>query len=262
MTVFVDTSDAYADCWDPFFTLLAEYWPEGRPRVVLNTNHERYEGAADVEVHSTRNSAGTPRDRRLPWGTCLRRGLEQVDTPYVLYLLEDYFLHAPVRLDLLERLFVAVAHHRINVLRLLEPGNAGPWLPTRNPDIWRVDPTSEYLVSLQAGIWRRDLLAGAARAHEGPWQFEIFGTRRLRRRGVPVHTVNRVEYGPSAEPPIPYVPTGVVKGRWDKDVVVDLFAAHGIDVDYDVRGFHTPGNGPPPTAGLLRRAAERVRSEL
>jgi hypothetical protein len=52
----------------------------------------------------------------------------------------------------------------------------------------------------------------------------------------------------------------VVHGRWVPEVVVDLFAAHDIEVDYERRGFydHDQDDWKPPPR--LTRALRRLRS--
>ena len=39
---------------------------------------------------------------------------------------------------------------------------------------------------------------------------------------------------------IPYGLTGIVKGRWNKDVVYDLFRNNGVKIDFSKRGFFNP----------------------
>ena len=36
-TVLVNSTDAFSDCWTPFFTLLGKYWPTAPRPIVLNT---------------------------------------------------------------------------------------------------------------------------------------------------------------------------------------------------------------------------------
>lgn len=259
LTIFVDSTDSYADCWDPFFTLFADAWPDCPHPILLNTNRSDY--AFDgLDITATRNHAGEPADRHLPWGTCLRRGLSQVTTPHVLYMLDDMFLEAPVRVDVLHELLGVVAERGLGCLRLVEPGNSGPWAPTDHPLVWEVQPSSQYLVSAQAAIWDVAFLHDAVRPHESPWQFEIWGSARLRRQGRRTHAINRDVLGDMGSRVTPYRPSGVIKGRWAEDIVVDLFARHDIDVDFAERGFYEPGVGVPGRQPLLQRAWARVRS--
>ncbi len=95
--------------------------------------------------------------------------------------------------------------------------------------------------------------------HESPWQLEVFGSARARRINDQVLCVNRDRFHGEGKEVVPYRPTGVVKGQWDRAIVEPLFARHGIDIDFSRRGFYLPGAGGarPP---LARRLVDRVRS--
>jgi len=77
--------------------------------------------------------------------------------------------------------------------------------------------------------------------------------------------VSRDVYGDAQPQVIPYTPTGIVKGRWYADAVVDLFAREGIEIDYERRGWYDPAN--PPRSSLTTKfrklpgfVAARIRS--
>ena len=258
VTLLVNSSDGFADCWDPFFTLLRAHWPGCDWPIVLNTEHldHAHEG---LDIRCSRVAEGST--RRLTWSECLMRCLEGVRTPFVLYLQEDYFLEAAVRADALEELLQLMRHDQADVIRIMECGGAGPWHPSAHPWLWEVDAHSPYRISLQAGLWRTPVLQRQLRRHESPWQLEILGSGRARRRGGErVMCVNRdLFHGPGREI-LPYTPTGIVKGRWERHIVTELFARHGIAMDFSRRGFTDEPAAPATRPPLLRRLADRVRS--
>ncbi len=256
-TVLVNSSDGYADCWAPFFTLFARHWPACAAPLLLNTEHASF-AWPDVPLRCTQVAQGVA--HRLTWSECLTRALDQITTPLVLYLQEDFFLEAPVRGDLVDQFAAYMLEHEIANLRLVECGGSGPWQPTEHPLLWVVDPRARYRVALQAGLWRVDTLRQRLRAHESAWQLEVFGSRRAWRVHDRVLCVNRDLFERPQARVVPYYPTGVVKGRWLREAVVDLFAAHAIEVDFSRRGFYDPNGPPPPRRALWRRAADRMRS--
>lgn len=258
--VVVNSTDTFSDCWDPFFTLFAAYWPSWDRRVLLNTELVDYTHPG-VDVHAARTGARDERGQR-PWGECLLRCLEQVRTPYLLYFQEDYFLQAPVLTDKVTEYAALAAERDLVSVRLLETPISGPWRPTDRPDLAEVDRSSDYLVSMMAGLWRTDFLRATLRAHETPWQFEALGTKRLRRAGTRVHSVNRDVYSEvTGQQVIPYEPTGITRGRWMEHIVVDLFTEHGISVDFTERGFYRDdADALRPPQPLLTRAVGRIRS--
>lgn len=258
VTLLVNSCDAFADCWDPFFTLFATYWPNCPYPIVLNTETRDY-AFSGLDIRASR--VGTGATRPLSWSRCLARCLDDIDTPFVLYLQEDYFLEAPVRADAIDTFLGVMRAACADVIRLMECGGSGPWHPTTDPMLWEIDRLATYRIALQAALWRKSTLRGHLRAHETAWQLEVFGSARARRcRNERVFCAARdLFHGPGREI-VPYRPTGIVKGRWDRDIVEPLFDAHGITVDFSRRGFHDPNAVAAGRRPVARRIVDRARS--
>lgn len=258
LTILVNTSDGFEDCWAPFFQLFARYWPDCPYPILLNTETKapRFEG---LRVHAAQVALGA--GRRLTWSECLARCLDAIQTPHVLYLQEDFFLEAPVQQAMVETFLEEMRAGRADVIRLMECGGAGPWHPTDNPLLWRVDQRAEYRIALQAALWRTSTLRGHLRMHESPWQMEVFGSARARRLRDRVLCVNRERFHGEGREVFPYRPTGVVKGQWERDIVEPLFARHGIPMDFSARGFYEPGCAGA-RAPIVKRLYDRARSLL
>jgi hypothetical protein len=256
LTIVVNSSDGFEDCWIPFFTLFAKHWPQCPYPLVLNTEKKQYQHPG-LHIVSSQVAAGE--SRRLTWSECLMRCLDRIDTPLVLYLQEDFFLEAAVQTQTLESLIAPLRDGSADVVRVMECGGAGPWHATANPLLWRVDQQAAYRISLQAVLWRKSTLRQHLRKHESPWQLEVFGSARARRlKTENVLCVNRDQFHGPGKEVIPYTPTGVVKGKWEKFVPA-LFEREGIRMDYSQRGFYEPGQ-PSAKAPLINRVADRLRS--
>ena len=259
LTVIVNTSDGFSDCWAPFFDLMSVYWPDCPYRIHLNTETIDYAHPA-FDIVATRVGEGAP--RRLTWSECLAACLGQVATPYVLYLQEDYFLEAPVRADLIETFLGAMRDGRADVIRLMECDGSGPWHATDDPLLWEVDQYARYRIALQAALWRKSTLQAALRAHETAWQLEGFGSARARRnRRDKVMCAARDRFHGEGREIFPYQPTGVVNGKWERTIVEPLFAKHGFHIDFERRGFFDP-SVKGKRAPLLKRLSDRSRSWL
>lgn len=258
LTILVNTSDGFEDCWAPFFQLFARYWPECPYPIVLNTETKvaRIEGMA---IRSACVAAGA--EQRPTWSECLARCLDEISTPYVLYLQEDFFLESAVQQPFIEVFLDELRAGRADVVRLMECGGSGPWSPSGHPLLWQVDQAAQYRIALQAALWRKSTLRGHLRMHESPWQMEVFGSARARRIRDRVLCVNRDRFHGEGMEVFPYTPTGVIKGQWERSIVEPLFARHGIEIDFSRRGFYEPGR-PAVRAPLVKRAFDRVRSLL
>jgi hypothetical protein len=249
LTIFVNTSDSFEDCWQPFFTLFERFWPNCPHPIVLNTETKDY-SFKDLNIVCAKVAIGE--NRRLTWSECLERALDSIHTPYILYLQEDYFLEGNVRADSLEIMLSELRAGHADVIRLSESNEAGPWLRAENALIWEIAQNAKYRISLQAALWRKDFLRAQVRSHENPWQLESFGSMRLRRQKVKIFCVNRELFSGKRKEIFPYTPTGVVAGKWVQHVVEHLFARQGIIVDFSQRGFYDKNNRKKKRNFLLR----------
>ena len=93
-SIIVNSSDGFEDCWIPFFTLFKKYWPDNESPVFLNSEFKNYEHPG-LNIKSTKVHEGVT-DRKLTWSECLIKALQQVETPLVIYLQEDYFIESKV----------------------------------------------------------------------------------------------------------------------------------------------------------------------
>jgi hypothetical protein len=259
LTIFVNTSDNFEDCWHPFFTLFHRYWPDCPYSIVLNTETKDF-SFSGLNITCAKVSLNEP--KRLGWSECLERALDSISTPYILYLQEDYFLESAVRAEVLNDLLALMRLEKADVIRLSEAVDAGPWHATGSKLIWTVDQKAKWRFSLQAALWRKDLLRAQIRKHESPWQLESYGGGRLRRSKEKICCVNRDLFSGKGKEVFPYTPTGIIAGKWVGEIVVPLFQAHDITMDFTKRGFHLQGKRSKKRKAFLLRAIDRVRSFL
>lgn len=214
VTLLVPSCDRYADLWPPFVALFRRNWPDCPYRVVLASNT-----LPCTEPGVCALTIGPDHD----WSTSLRAMLTAIDTPYVLVLLEDFFIE--------ER--VDTAHLRDLVRRLDVLGGAylrlRPFPPpdqrlARHRDLGEIEENAPYRCSMQAAFWRRESLLGLLVDGESPWEFEHLAARRsdLDPRG----------YYSTLRPALKYT-AGVTMGAWlpegvtvcrDQGVLVDTAA--------------------------------------
>jgi hypothetical protein len=239
-TVFVNSTDSFEDTWEPFFHLLHDYWPQDCP-VILNTERKTFH---HEHIRVTCTQVARAGEGRIPWGECMLRALDHIPTEIFVYMQDDYFLYDHVKAGVVDEAVRIMQAEKLDCLRLMECGGAGPWEPTTYPWLWSVSQHATYRISLQAALWTKTAIRTCVRRHESPWQLEHWGSKRASHTDGRIWCVSRDVYGDGQPQVIPYVPTGIVRGQWKRDVVEDLFAEHGIAVPFDVRGW-LDSSGPP-----------------
>lgn len=257
--LLVNSTDSFEDCWVPFFTLLKSYWPEPRPRIILNTESKDFTfPGLDICCAQV---GRTFKDSTSTWSECLAACLDAIDGEVILYMQDDYFLSGPVKIEQIRYCVDVLQAHAIACIRLMECGNAGPWTPSEYDGLWNVDQRARYRISLQAGLWRKAVLRRYLRSHENAWQLEIHGSRRAaRRRDDRVLCVDRERYSHPDSDVVPYTPTGIVKGKWNAEAVTHLFESHGIKIDYSIRGLASSVPSRRDPVPLMTRVLGRVKS--
>lgn len=254
LSIFVNTSDNFDDCWDPFFKLFKLYWPDCPYPIVLNTELKDY-SCEGLNIRCTKVSLGE--HKRLGWSECLIRALDSVDSEYIFYLQEDYFLEAPVKADLFKTLLIKIKEFNLATIRFIE--GVGPYHKMTSELIMEVDKGAKWRLSLQAALWNKSVLRSLIRGHETPWQLESYGSFRTRWVKEKICSVNSY-YFSGQDRIFPYTPTGVVAGRWVGSIVEPLFFKHGIRIDFSVRGFHVEGKRYKKRKSFFLRALDRIRS--
>jgi hypothetical protein len=252
LAIFLNSSDGFADCWPPFFSLFDRYGSGLRPLpLYLNTERRDIEGRGQ-NVEATR----TWRKEELArptWSECLIRGLSQTRETFVLYMQEDYFLTRLVRTDVIQKALSCLQSDPS--LAVIYLNRYGPQFKNCKPlgrDFVEIGKPVRYLLSTQAAVWRKDDFVRLAAPWENGWMFEKFGSARAARSGRRFASVAPEIM--ESDPVIDYVYTGIIKGRW-KAECAGVFAAHGIDVDFARRGFYQD-------LGRLKSRLEVVRKLL
>jgi hypothetical protein len=253
----VSSCDAYADCWLPFFTLLAKYWHPLDRAVYLNTETRAF-ASPHIDICCPRVGVASSRD--LAWSDRLLRCLDHIPYEIVLYLQEDYFIKDLVDVAMIDECVDLMAREEIGHISLAQYRR--PARRSQYRFLSEIDRRAEYRVSTQAGLWNVSALRSCLRRHETVWEFEWYGTRRARRNREAFFCVNKEYEAVHGKKVMPYDPTGVVNGRWVREVVEDLFTTHDIAVDFAPRGFTDESDDVSDRRPILVRGARRLRSSF
>lgn len=237
LTLLINTSDGFEDCWQPFFKLFSTYWESFSQPILLNTEFKdfHYSGLNITSAKSHINE----KKRRLTWSECLINALNKVETPLVLYMQEDYFVEQEVNHFFIDEVTdLMLKNTEIKYIGLTDTGNYPPFFPWEGSNrLTKVSQKSKYRISTQAAIWRKETLLSYLRANENGWMFEIFGTKRANKRNELFLTVNRAIFNYKHNPVIAYTHTGIIKSKWHPKIPA-LFNKHQIEMDFDKRGFY------------------------
>ena len=214
-TVVVCSCDKYADLLRPFIMLFRKFWPDCPFEVVLVT--ETAPEALPFDRVVALGPGGT-------WCSRLAAALEQVGSPHVLMLCDDYYLESPVDTALiLRRLQTARAENALNLRLIPNPKRGIP----RGEGLMEYPKDTAYCIATQAGIWDRAFLKGLAERTASIWEFERYGSFSVGGETRPILATVVREF--------PFV-DAVHKGHWEKFGVA-VCRTNGIEIDFSKRGL-------------------------
>jgi len=250
-SVFVNTTDSFEDCWYPFFKLFKKYYPDFNGRIYLNTETKEF-NFEGLEIISLKNGL-----TGHTWSECLIKSLNGIEEDYILYMQDDYFLNAWVNSTKVNELFDLMSGNNINCIHLHRDSTVGPFENSKYDDIVKYSKKAAYKIGTQASLWNKRLMLEYLRKHETAWHFEIFGTRRAWRNNEEIY---KFDFDKNDKDIIPYKPTGIVKGRWLEEAVVNLFEENDISIDFSKRGFYIRDANKYKTPLSLKKIINRVKS--
>lgn len=219
LSIYVSSFDDYADIWPAFFARFFKHWPDCPYPLYLGSVTKVYDDRRVLPLHAADHKN---------WSSRAVEHLQQIKTPYVLMMLEDYMVDRPVDNALIDKLVDLMDRLDLDAIRLFPyppPALAMPGIPV----IGFQSLGEPNRTSTQATIWRRESLLALIRPGESLWEFEINGSIRS----------NRFAGGICGcwQPALHYV-MAIGKGRWFRRALRSL-ARDGIRPDLSVRPAET-----------------------
>ena len=190
-TLLISSCDRYADLWEGNLTLLRQNWPDQTIPMLLVTDHPVDWQFPPVRIFA----AGQGRevtDR-------LRAALQQIHTPYVILVLEDYFFTQPIEQENLCRAIAFLEETETDYLQLYPLPRfflrkEGVRKVKGYPGIYMQDLScGNYKVALTPGIWRKTFLEKTLQGSQNIWQYEVSLTETAWKTGARCATSNRGE---------------------------------------------------------------------
>jgi hypothetical protein len=203
LRVLVPTISKYYWALRPFAYLFNTFWSELQPVIVAGYKPLGFSMPDNFAFYSI-DKEDYPKEK---WSDGIIKALRDIPDEFIVLLLEDYWLSRGVQHAAVASLHEYMKDHR-DVLRMdltadrLYAGGMyeiGHW---GSLDIVETGPATPYQMSLQAGIWNKELLLRVLRPGLDPWQVEIGlsnevqpGMRILGSRQWPVRYANVFQGG-------------------------------------------------------------------
>ncbi len=233
VTILVNSCDKYEDAWDPFFKLLKVQWPDCPYDMVLSTETKNY----NCDCFNVKTINSPP---ELSWSARLKNVLNQIETEYVLFFLEDFFLLEKVRTDIFERaLSLIESKPEIGLITFSKRrwGSSFPEETDYENCFVELKKNVTNRTNVLVGLWRKEYFLRLIFGDENPWEYEKNSNIRSRYAGYKIYTQNYDVSSPAFRYCMnPIDGFGITQGKWLRKNR-ELFEANGIyGVNYDNLG--------------------------
>lgn len=213
LDIVIMSCDSYSDCWQPFYKLYTKYFPNNYKTYIVTETK-------DCTYFDTIKKQGA-------WTKRLREALQELNSEYVLLMLDDYFIHDKVDKNIIEK-----------VLRLFDSNTATfnfelDYRPSKKYyENWNKQYNNQvYLNSTQPSIHNRLKLIERLNTDQTPWEWELTQLDSPYKFFIN-NKDNIINTGYN----LTRKPWGIVQGKWSRETK-ELFDKEGIKVDYEKRGF-------------------------
>lgn len=257
VTVLINSCDLYKSAWEPFLELFLIQWPDCPYDFVINSETLDYTG------NKKNVKAVHPDDKNMTWTQRFRYALNHIESEYVLFFIEDYFVLKPVNTRVFEHA-VKVMDENPNVGMISLASTQKTGIKTddyEDNDFYSRKIDEKNLIWCRTNLYRKDYLLKLLRDHETIWNFESYASYRAMK--LPYIILQQNNNSPETFTFSVKVENGIgiTRRKWLKGNV-DLFKKYNINVDFDELGFHgesAPKKPAEENGGLLRESAYKVK---
>ncbi len=211
ITILVNSCDFYEDAWEPFFRLLNLFWKDCPYDIVLNTETKQYH--CDFMTVKTINS-GIGKS----WTGRVRYALEQINTKYVLFALEDFFLLGKVNTDIFNlAVELLEKDSKIGLITFLRKKMNMKFPEKDNLDkcFRLVSNKEKNRANIFFALWRKEYFLKLIPFDEDPWTYEKEASIRSQFAGYKILTQDYNFSSPvfhyCMDPKDGY---GITQGKW------------------------------------------------
>lgn len=168
VSILIVGFDGYIDVWNHSIALLNKYWTY-RPKTYLATSllTPEYDNVTVI-------AAG----ENTEWSKRAQAALNKINTPYVILMLEDFFISDYVNEQMIKDVLKLVKYNKIKFYQISVQLIKQTWVkgkPYRgNKHIHIIPEDKKYGINLQAAIWEKDYLREKiGNENYNAWKFEI-----------------------------------------------------------------------------------------
>jgi hypothetical protein len=165
ISVLIGSCDAYSPLWKNFDILFQRYWHLPTKNIIVS----------ETEVFNNSHYITTTPGKG-PWGSRILDALEQINTEYTFFILDDYYLTEPFTQEFIDdHIKILEEYNAVKIMPDIDYGEPIYYLDHIKEDLFKFKMSSDYLNSVQPAIWKTEYLKQVLKPEYSPWNFEVEG---------------------------------------------------------------------------------------
>ena len=165
ISVLIGCCDDYSFLWDNFNTLFKKYWKLKTKNYLVSETKDFIDG-----------DYITLTPGKLPWGQRMLNAIDLIDTDYIFFILDDYYLSEEINYELINEHINFLEEYSANKIMLdIDYGEPIYQLNHIKDNLYTFKNGSDYLNSIQPSIWEKKYLKKVLKPNYSPWDFELVG---------------------------------------------------------------------------------------
>lgn len=194
ISMILCSCDSYNDTWEPFCKQLIKNWPSFNMPIYLCTESKEFSyPQLDIRCPLSHESIYTN------WSKRLIKLLKKIDSEFVLFMLDDFWITEPVDTNAINRIKSYMENDKqMGFVCLKNEGGKKNKIPETSrrinckyPELVQCLSREPFRITTQAGIWRRKYLIKILRSHESAWYFETRATWRSKFYKSKIYDIKR-----------------------------------------------------------------------
>lgn len=174
ISVLINSCDKYEFIWNKFFHLFDKYWDKSKNLPIYFLTEHKTPSRNDIYCVTTDKTS---------WSDRIQEVLSTIDTKYVLWLQDDYFLRRKIDISLLENYLNFIEDNKVDRFGIHEHSYLYSLTKDVQSNFFRYKQNSLYTISMQASIWNKEFFQSCfCDKQETIWEFEVDGSIRLNTR--------------------------------------------------------------------------------
>lgn len=202
-TVIISSCDAFANCWQPLLHSIDQCWDDCPWDIYIISNYKEA-GHHKIKFIKVGEDHG--------WASNLKKTLGSIDSEWIIYLQEDFWLTNKVKTKSLEQHINYCIENEAGYLRLTAPFHDE--YAVNNSCYAAIPEGCRYRLCLQAAIWHKKTLENCLIEGWTGWNFEYDLEKYLKSNNIKTKSLV-IKSSTFPDSGIEYVGgTAVRKGRW------------------------------------------------